>query len=93
MMIYNSENKIVFRKFDEDMLETLVEGDVEVGFVCAACNRRNCVRPYTFEGKEHEGLDCDWLIVVDRTHYRPICRECFATFGKPRSTAEGLFGL
>lgn len=75
------------------MLDHLVESNIEIGFVCVACNRRNCVSVVVHEGKEHEYLDCDWLMIIDSTHHRPICRECFATFGKPRSTAEGLFRL
>ena len=37
------ENRIAFREFDERCLEWMVEADVDVGFVCGACKRRNCV--------------------------------------------------
>jgi hypothetical protein len=87
------ENRITFREFDEDMLETLVEGDIEVGYVCGACNRRNCVEMQTWNGKEFEGLKCARLMIVDGKHYRPICDECLASFETPPSTAAKLFRL
>ena len=45
------ENRIAFCEFDEHALDTLIEGDIEVGFVCGSCQRRNCAEMQTFEGK------------------------------------------
>jgi hypothetical protein len=88
------ENRIAFRAFDEDTVEILVEQDVDVGYVCAACQRRNCVEMQRWaDGVEREGLKCARLMVVDGKHWRPVCEECVASFEAPRSTAAKLFGL
>ena len=93
MSVYLSENRIEVRPFDEWMVETLVEAEIDTGQNCAGCGAR-CMKTVTAtSGEAFECLDCDWLVIVDRRHYRPLCKACFATFGQPRSTAEGIFGL
>jgi hypothetical protein len=88
------ENSIQFRYFDEDLLDTLIELEPDIGFVCGACNRRNCFEVQKWpDGVEREGLKCTWLMVVDGKHWRPVCDECLASFGTPPSTAAKLFGL
>jgi hypothetical protein len=88
--VYTSENRIEIKRFDEEILDTLVEGDIDFPWICV-CGKR-CAKTETFNGETFEALDCDWLVVIDRKHWRPICRDCFATF-ETRSTAEGLFRL
>jgi hypothetical protein len=87
------ENSIQFRRFDEELLETLVDMDAPfIGYECVACRKRNCVEMQKFEGKEFEGLKCTWLVLIDGKHWKPICDECVASFTPP-STASKLFGL
>ena len=86
-------NSINFRRFDEDLLETLFDMDAPfIGYECVACRRRNCVRMHTFEGKEIESLHCEWLVLFDGKHWKPICDECVASFTPP-STVSKLFRL
>jgi len=87
------ENRIAFCEFDEHALDTLIEGDIEVGFVCGSCQRRNCVEMQKWADGEVEGLKCKWLMIVDGKHWRPVCDEWLGLVGTPPSTAAKLFRL